>query len=1585
MANFFDQFDQPETNFFDQFDQAPVQEAPKPDPEDDTLWNRFGANIAEGLHSTPLAIAIRTPKKPVYERDDKKRKEAEEKYEKEKQGYRAQRVAEIMQYDKVPDWTKEEDFTKRLTKLATTAAGQLAGGALDPFNLIPIGKGGTVLRTFLKGATPMAAYGAMAEHAMQTADIEMGVRQDYDWDAIKASAAMAGTISGGANVLGNHGSFTGKSDVPSPSVDNLKSKEAPSEVMGPPDLTPETQRPLPNFFDQFDTGPTLPERPAVDEPAMGYPHVEGVPPEPVPSRLNEPLPEITPELRPIETPEAPYVAPENDAPFPILQDYPQPFMDQLGPDVDPRNTMNNPYIQNAVDLETAQAHPDPGAHSEMKMAVEPQDPIFGPDATRAYDEGIPSDIENKRFAPNLAEQYPNTHLDLTEGSAERAGIKQKQEELTFLDRDPIFQRDAQARDDLAHVETVGEALAMAAKHGRKAGDRAIAESILAKNLDHNIPLRLDSTIDARGYTYTYKSGKREIVLHPDKADVSTILHETVHAHTNDALYAHEVGTANPAQRTYVRKLQSLYDLAAKDAKRRFGGKIPEYMQVWFKDLGEFNAYGLSDPLFQHYLSSVKTPEGSLFTKLLKALGEFFGIKREQSDVFHDLLRLTNDWENIQSDLGTRGTNIRSLKAQRAIKYEETPLTDVNPDLPAGQVADLNNNLDLDSVDAAFKSFVTPNQIKHRVVKWFMGKMGQIYRQSAPRFHDYHEALKPFMFSPGNNLSRQDQIGTFKVLIDIQSPKLRDARALAEASNKREDFLREHGLVGRQVDFAITVLDIMKDIHTKDTASLQKLGRDHALGNEPMYFPRMHGGKFIVKVLDQNGVEQYVRGFDNYKDARADEAKLRNGLVDRPDMQVQKVQRAEDNKFGDDLSMLLLEQKVSFEGGKVSFDFLTKGMKSIEKTRETAPFSFEKHRRDTDVGGYIGEEILTKADEEAVLKAMSWRLQASRNLETKARILSEIKFPLFDTMRLAETPKLAALIGNLINRELGVDIGKNKFDDALQGGFEAAANLYGAIDHFTAKYIRGRDTFDFRWEDPKVGHAAVKDLFRKWTYLASQYYLGLNVPVLATNFAQPLILSADGVRTAKLEGLNDGYAMTAQMKMMAYLGQPGPARDFMLEARREGMIEPHGQEHYTTAELPDRARWDRIIQYPRDRIEESTNYASILYYYHFFTEARPDLKGEALKSKVYEYARSFTGQYESFAGPLMFDQAGTMGQLFTNFSKWHFNQLGRFVNDIKMAKNEHIFFPLIMTFMQAGLIAGFYGLPIVVEYEAIRRLGSELGIWDLPPVSGIEQVVGDVPAWQLFDRGLLTAGGDALAKSLGGASGPDISGSMRFAAFFDTPLVAVQFFWKMMSSLIPTGLKEAKLKLGGAGGASPAELEKAFNALPPAAKGGMKALRDYTSPSPMFKAKVKMPDGNTLSRVLDPSESGRGMYTLSDVEDVYNLFGLKSEREVKHLESIYYDKWLKRQDKKDLETYTQGILSHIGDEDVFRRNIRSMLEIDEGQAAIKNVMNQIKTRVTASKFDYFTEELRRLQKQRDGMKAAKQMKRIEKARKLAPTE
>jgi hypothetical protein len=115
--------------------------------------------------------------------------------------------------------------------------------------------------------------------------------------------------------------------------------------------------------------------------------------------------------------------------------------------------------------------------------------------------------------------------------------------------------------------------------------------------------------------------------------------------------------------------------------------------------------------------------------------------------------------------------------------------------------------------------------------------------------------------------------------------------------------------------------------------------------------------------------------------------------------------------------------------------------------------------------------------------------------------------------------------------------------------------------------------------------------------------------------------------------------------------------------------------------------------------------------------------------------------------------------------------------------------------------------------------------------------------------------------------------------------------------------------------------------------------------------------------------------------MYNTFGMKSSREVKQLEAIYYEKWLERQDSKDMGKWRGRILDRPDDKEVFKENIKLIAEAG-GKKAVDETLDQLKRRATAKHIDFFTTEAMKALKNSDGVQRKKALDRITKAKRLA---
>lgn len=1333
------------------------------------------------------------------------------------------------------------------------------------------------------------------------------------------------------------------------------------------------------------------------------------------------LPELEPgaaDRGPVPVPEVPYAEPVNAGRYPILEETPgsERFMDQLGPDVDARNAaVNNPYIQNVQEFERAQAGPDIGAHSGMDFQVKP----------REVRELVPN-TEGRDIARNYGNEYgpeipkePNQHIPYDEaiktGRPEETVRKnivpeykpaiESNQPLTFEER--LWYR------GLSQSKTVKEAVSSLLQ--LKDSKVAQLASRFVDLIPSEAPLKIlkEADMPAEGYAglmINRRSG-RAVELNLDArtgVHPSTLLHEAKHlitAHAHDIAQSAR-GRSEPQYRKFVEysdevdriRQQTMIELSRLNMRDpvEYQATMAKYgvedhqLRYALDDRVEFDPQISSLPSLQNLLKVLPdtTYKRSLWESMKQAWYDLFNIPTKERSLFDSFLKN----EEKLPDLQMTSKEVTAMRDLFGFSSLESPLykglKDTDPSWTADEALRRNEGKDLTS-NIVVRNQVTPNQLaplnNNPMMRWFMAKMNQIRSTTNVRLNSYAQILK----QPLKDISKETQLKVFKTLVDLQDESLKPIREAAEKGNTREQLLQQRGLKpGEETDFAIKILDVMQDIHRSDLASINKLGR--TMDYQPMYFPRVHGGKFNVYIKDSNGQIVYAKGFESYKEAAIHEATAKNYLNQSgSSMKVEPVQRREGGAFADDFAALLAEHSVDMS-------FLGKALSNIEKRRELTPYNFEQQRRADRVGGYVGETIKSKSEKEALLQVMAWRLLASQKLENKAGILTDIKFPLYDDpTKLQDTPILRHVMANMINRELGIDISQMKgLDVPMQRLAEHASRYQHAIDHFIETKIRGTDLPEFRWEDPTVSADFAKELVKHFTYLTSMMKLTFNAPVLLTNFAQPSLIALDGMRTASLEGINHAYAWTAMMRTLGQVmvDQNG-ARKFMTQAKKEGWLDTKGHEEYTAVEQPNRSVYDKALQAPRDFIENTTNKAAVLYYYHFFKDARPDLTPEQLKAKVYEYARSFTGQYDNFAAPLVYDKAGTAGSAMTNFAKWHFNQLGRLMVDLnQLSKTKasvgRTAVPILMTGVMTALAAGAYGLPLVVEYEALRRLGMELGWWDIPPIYGIrdwhpfgskDNLKDTIPHFDLYERGIFTALGNKLAEEMGAVSGPDVSGSMRHSAMFDTPTVAVQNLWDIVTKQLPYAYRGAKQYLGYGAGNSPKQAEDMVNSLPPAIKELVKDWYDYRKDTNLFAQPFKV-NGKTMYLIKDPS-SGLGLYNIDQTEKDYRGLGLRSMREARQAESITYMKWMERQDQKDIAEYAQGIMTGFNNPEIVNRNLLKIIELG-GAEGVVHTINMLKTRLEEGQVDYLTHKFIQLSQEQDGVKAQRKYEEIAKKRRLA---
>jgi hypothetical protein len=837
------------------------------------------------------------------------------------------------------------------------------------------------------------------------------------------------------------------------------------------------------------------------------------------------------------------------------------------------------------------------------------------------------------------------------------------------------------------------------------------------------------------------------------------------------------------------------------------------------------------------------------------------------------------------------------------------------------------------------NIATVNQVKamldHPWVNWAWSSIGKAKREATERFSQYADALHPVF-----ELSRKDQLKLFKTLVDMQAPELAEQRRAAEANDSRAEFLMSQGMEPHLVHHAIRVLDVMKHAYIKDNESTARVGRA-PFQLEPMYFPRVHTGKFNLVIRTAENDVPYATGFDSGVDAQKAAAQLKEKYKDKieaGELYID-VRRNHFGESSDIFASMALEQGVP--------DFIRAVAAGIEKDIEVAKRTFELHRSKQGVGGYIGELLGNEKtlsghmQNDKLLNLLQNRLRSSYDWEVRSKIIDNVKSPLFDDGSVMhDKPNLKSFLGQLINRELGHEIGTGKIETYLQKTVEDASK---GLDKYFWSQVKGYKGGDLALVSPK----SLQETAQAWTYFTSFMKLAANPPVLVANATAIPLVVLDGSRTAAKTGLGQHVALAAYMDTLAYVGhQQQGATEFMKTAAREGMIEPHIAETYDLAETAGRkSKFDHAANYMRNQIEKGTNFTAILYYYNFYKRAAPDLSPEALKAVVYESARSYTGDYSLQAGPLMFSQAGSMGRLMTNFTKWKWNQLGRLADDLKDAKNGNLA-PIAINLATQVLVGGIYGASIAVDYEALRRLGKQTGLWDWSPFGIYFDKAKEALAKEGFDpasiewmrRGALNEGLAKVSDLAGFKTSPDVSGTMRHSSALEAPTVAFGMMKDIFVDALPAMFKAlwqaADRKTTGV---TTEDKEKMIQALPAIGQG---PARHYLNVERKF-GKVTHDNyfGDSGEIVTHSKFNDKGIYRRTNAEEHLAMFGLKSPKESNYVDKFYYNTWEKQNRNKQIVERVKGILSNADNPVVLQNNIQELVQLG-GPTTVKNLVRQL---------------------------------------------
>jgi transcriptional regulator NrdR family protein len=466
--------------------------------------------------------------------------------------------------------------------------------------------------------------------------------------------------------------------------------------------------------------------------------------------------------------------------------------------------------------------------------------------------------------------------------------------------------------------------------------------------------------------------------------------------------------------------------------------------------------------------------------------------------------------------------------------------------------------------------------------------------------------------------------------------------------------------------------------------------------------------------------------------------------------------------------------------------------------------------------------------------------------------------------------------------------------------------------------------------------------------------------------------------------------------------------FIEQARKEGIVEPHGREDYSLLETKDRNRnlqgLTDALQAPRDAVERMTNHWSLAYT-KFYVDAAYDHLTEAQKKDVvYNQVHDFTANYSQLAKMMAFDKLGSIGHSVSNFSKWNFNRIGRYVNDLKFVANIPEVGPRallpIMTSMMIGLTtAGLYGTIGVADYEAFRKLGQATGWWDWRPASAwITKFAPDAKEnWQ--KRGFLQGVSDDIASTFfNEPTGPDVSSSMRESSPAELSTVTFQVLGDMIhdAGIAMKGFLSSKdvdefmqkipgwnkvwdsLKDNNAGkGLSSDNMKQLVNSLPTALKGPVQDT--------LLEPKIQ-PDGS-IKYVVPELKRDQGMYVRDEFQrQVARATNIRTADENNAAEARSFSEWQKRQKAENLKVLKEGLEEAVMDPKMAdtRRVSDNALQIlqNHGEDALNAVERDLETKMAQKlQTDYMGNELMQAAKMRDAITMQKALERIEFAKKI----
>lgn len=114
----------------------------------------------------------------------------------------------------------------------------------------------------------------------------------------------------------------------------------------------------------------------------------------------------------------------------------------------------------------------------------------------------------------------------------------------------------------------------------------------------------------------------------------------------------------------------------------------------------------------------------------------------------------------------------------------------------------------------------------------------------------------------------------------------------------------------------------------------------------------------------------------------------------------------------------------------------------------------------------------------------------------------------------------------------------------------------------------------------------------------------------------------------------------------------------------------------------------------------------MFYEHY---KKKGLTGKELWMRAAEGTDSTMGLYSRADKAPIFEKLGIIGEALSPLQTYGQMSIGNLISDFKYAKTHKNIAPLVSTFLTTGLLAGAVGVPLLLEYEALRLLLEKLGL------------------------------------------------------------------------------------------------------------------------------------------------------------------------------------------------------------------------------------------------------------------------------------